>query len=101
MPNLAARAPRAADGKPDLSGVWHVQPTPLAELRRLFGDRFDNALKGSVKTSRRPKSEAHGRDQCRIGRFSEDPESRVKCHFLRIPAESRFLYLLVRRNGKV
>ena len=36
-PNLAAPAPRAANGKPDLSGVWHVQPTPLAEMERLFG----------------------------------------------------------------
>jgi hypothetical protein len=37
-PNLAARAPRASNGKPDLSGVWHVQPTSLAEMKRLFGD---------------------------------------------------------------
>jgi hypothetical protein len=47
-PNLAAPAPRAAGGRPDLSGVWHVQPTPLAELRRLFGERFEDALKASV-----------------------------------------------------
>lgn len=40
-PNLAAPAPRAASGKPDLSGVWHVQPTPMAEMKRLFGDRAD------------------------------------------------------------
>jgi hypothetical protein len=37
-PNLAAKAPRASNGKPDLSGVWHVQPTSLAEMKRLFGD---------------------------------------------------------------
>ncbi len=37
-PNLAAPAPRAANGKPDLSGVWHVHPTSLAEMKRLFGD---------------------------------------------------------------
>ncbi len=36
--NLAAPAPRALDGKPDLSGVWHVQPSGLAEMKRLFGD---------------------------------------------------------------
>jgi hypothetical protein len=35
--DLTAPAPRA-NGKPDLSGVWHVQPTPLAEMKRLFGD---------------------------------------------------------------
>jgi hypothetical protein len=36
-PNLTAPAPRAANGKPDLSGVWHVQPTPVEEMTRLFG----------------------------------------------------------------
>ena len=40
-PNLAAPAPRAADGKPDLSGLWHVRPTSLAEMKRLFGDDID------------------------------------------------------------
>jgi hypothetical protein len=37
--NLAAPAPRAANGKPDLSGVWHVHPTSLEEMKRLFGDK--------------------------------------------------------------
>ena len=36
------------------------------------------------------ESAAHGRHQHRIRRFSESQESRVECHFLRIPAESRF-----------
>jgi hypothetical protein len=40
-PNLAAPAPRAANGKPDLSGVWHVHPTSLAEMRRLYGEHAD------------------------------------------------------------
>jgi hypothetical protein len=35
-PDLAAKAPRA-NGKPDLSGVWHVQSESLEEKRRLFG----------------------------------------------------------------
>src|SRR5580692_5586189 len=39
-PNLAAPAPTAADGKPDLSGVWMHDLTPITELRRLYGDRL-------------------------------------------------------------
>jgi hypothetical protein len=37
-PNLTAPAPRALNGKPDLSGVWHVQPTGTIEMKRLFGE---------------------------------------------------------------
>ena len=37
-PNLTAPAPRAAHGKPELSGVWQIEPTPPEELKRLFGD---------------------------------------------------------------
>jgi len=37
-PNFTAPAPRAANGTPDLSGVWQIEPTPAAELKRLFGD---------------------------------------------------------------
>jgi len=36
-PNLTAPAPRASNGKPDLSGLWHVQPTPREEMDRIFG----------------------------------------------------------------
>ena len=34
--NLSAPAPRAADRKPDLTGVWMHEPTPKAELKRLL-----------------------------------------------------------------
>src|SRR6266853_1614335 len=44
-PNLAAPAPRAPDGKPDLTGVWMHETTTVAEVRRLFGDRFNDAIK--------------------------------------------------------
>lgn len=39
-PALTAPAPRAFDGKPDLSGVWHVESESLEEKRRLFGAAF-------------------------------------------------------------
>jgi hypothetical protein len=39
--NLAARAPHALDGKPDLSGVWMHETITVAEVRRLFGSQFD------------------------------------------------------------
>jgi hypothetical protein len=38
--NLAAPAPKL-NGKPDLSGVWHVQPSGLPEMKRLFGPDVD------------------------------------------------------------
>jgi hypothetical protein len=44
-PNLAAPAPRAPDGKPDLTGVWMHEITSVAEVRRLFGGRFEDAIK--------------------------------------------------------
>jgi hypothetical protein len=36
-PNLSARAPRALDGKPDLSGVWQIEPPPPGEIERIYG----------------------------------------------------------------
>jgi hypothetical protein len=47
-PNLAAPAPLASDGKPDLSGVWMHELTSVAEMRRLFGARIDDAVKVDV-----------------------------------------------------
>ena len=43
-PNLTAPAPRGLDGKPDLSGVWMHERTTIAEVRRLFGDRFESDI---------------------------------------------------------
>jgi hypothetical protein len=44
-PNLAAPPPRAASGKPDLSGVWYAQPATLAEMKRLYGGLAEAANK--------------------------------------------------------
>jgi hypothetical protein len=40
-PDLTARAPRI-NGKPDLSGAWHVEPTSLKEMKRLYGNDIDD-----------------------------------------------------------
>ncbi len=39
--NLAAPAPKALDGRPDLSGVWMHEKTSVDEVRHLFGHQFD------------------------------------------------------------
>src|SRR5579871_4850542 len=44
-PNLSAPAPRAADGKPDLTGVWMHEITTVADVRRIFGNRFEDAIR--------------------------------------------------------
>ena len=46
--NLSAPAPRTADGKPDLSGVWMHELTSVAEMKRLYGNRIDDAVKVDV-----------------------------------------------------
>ncbi len=47
-PKLDAPAPHALDGHPDLSGVWMHELTPVAELHRLFGSKFDDAVKTDI-----------------------------------------------------
>lgn len=47
-PKLDAPAPRTADGRPDLSGVWMHEVTTVAEFKRLFGALIDEAIKVDV-----------------------------------------------------
>jgi hypothetical protein len=47
-PNLTARTPRAADSKPDLSGVWMHEITTAEEMRHLYGAMIDEAIKVDV-----------------------------------------------------
>jgi hypothetical protein len=42
--NLTAPAPKALDGKPDLSGVWMHEVTTPAEMKRLFGKMIEEAI---------------------------------------------------------
>jgi len=45
-PNLSAKAPRAPNGKPDLSGVWLIEPPPAGEIERIFGDLGPDLVEG-------------------------------------------------------
>jgi len=47
-PDLAAPTPRALDGKPDLSGVWMHELTSVAEMKRLYGQRIEEAIQVDV-----------------------------------------------------
>ena len=38
---FSAKAPRAADGKPDLTGVWAHELTAIAEFKRIFGASYE------------------------------------------------------------
>jgi hypothetical protein len=45
-PDLTAKAPRASNGKPDLSGVWNIEPPQPGEIERLYGDLGANVVAG-------------------------------------------------------
>ena len=45
-PDMTAEAPRAANGKPDLSGVWQIEPPAPGEIVRLYGDPGPGAVAG-------------------------------------------------------
>jgi hypothetical protein len=43
--DLRAAAPKDPSGRPDLSGVWMHETTTVAEMRRLYGNSIDEAIK--------------------------------------------------------
>ena len=45
-PNLVAKTPRAFNGKPDLSGVWRIEPPAPGEIERLYGKNEVNDVVG-------------------------------------------------------
>ena len=47
-PNLTAPAPRGADGKPDLTGVWAHERTSAAEFKRILGPAYEAESKSAL-----------------------------------------------------
>lgn len=47
-PNLSAPVPRAADGKPDLTGAWAHEITPLAEFKRMLGSAYETESRDAL-----------------------------------------------------
>lgn len=39
--NMHAPAPRGPNGKPDLSGLWTHEITPVADFKKMLGDRYE------------------------------------------------------------
>src|SRR6202451_2631236 len=47
-PNLSAPTPRAADGKPDLTGVWAHERTSAAEFKRMLGPAYETESQSAL-----------------------------------------------------
>jgi len=47
-PDLSAPAPRAADGKPDLTGVWLHERTSVAEFKRILGPAYETESQSAL-----------------------------------------------------
>ena len=47
-PNLSAPTPRGAGGKPDLTGVWAHERTPVAEFKRILGPAYEKESRSAL-----------------------------------------------------
>jgi hypothetical protein len=47
-PDLLAPAPRGADGKPDLTGIWQHERTSVAEFKRILGARYETESRSAL-----------------------------------------------------
>lgn len=47
-PNLSAPTPRGAGGKPDLTGVWAHEHTPVAEFKRILGPAYEKESQSAL-----------------------------------------------------
>jgi hypothetical protein len=47
-PDLSAAAPHSVDGKPDLTGVWAHERTPIAEFKRMLGAAYETESQSAL-----------------------------------------------------
>ena len=48
QPDLSARTPHVADGKPDLTGVWLHERTSVAEFKRILGPAYETESQSAL-----------------------------------------------------
>jgi len=47
-PNLSAKAPRASDGRPDLTGVWAHERNTVDDFKRIFGAAYEKESQSAL-----------------------------------------------------
>src|ERR1700688_4364056 len=85
---LTAPPPRASDGKPDLSGVWHVQSESLEEKQRLFGPDYGKVF-------------VVGMEATTTSKYATDGLLDYKPEEIAMTADAEALYLRRRRGEEL